>query len=300
MTSYFIPLITVVGAFGAAFAGQYFAHRYARKRENEKHLKESLQNLYSPLVYRVIDYLNEESDKALMDTPPLFREEEPKINLKTPDVSGEDTNKMFKNILTYIGEKLTYADQDLIMKYEIANKFGEFNYGQDNANLVSTIFTFRSRMELCSAFLSEYLLINKKLNTLSKRVKDEIESPFFFNLVLIILLDLRLHELAIDHGFKDKDIIISGFGIKRSLLSDAQTIYKRFNNISDNLEEFSDIEAEELEADAMQFILELINSMELFEPEISEFWRTCLEELRDKEEKRSEDFINKVIKKNFN
>lgn len=55
MSEYLIPIITVSGAFGAAFAGQVAAHWYARKRDIEKLNRDSLQNLYSPLVFRIVD-----------------------------------------------------------------------------------------------------------------------------------------------------------------------------------------------------------------------------------------------------
>ncbi|MGD7053967.1 hypothetical protein [Sutcliffiella horikoshii] len=294
MTDYLIPLITVASTFGAAFAGQFFAHKYARQREKEKHLKESLQNLYSPLVYRILDYLNEECEKSLRTINPYLGE----VEVDVPHIPEENTNEMFRSILTFIGENLTYADQNLMMKYEIANKFGEFNYGQDKSSLVSTISSFGIRIELCSAFVSEYLLINKELKTLSKRVRDEIESLYFFSLVVKILIELRVHTLAIDYSLRHKDTIIAGFKIKKGLLNEAETICKRSDNIIDNLEDYSRLESEELEADALHLILELVDCMEMFEPEIAKLWLLQLNEHRDKEEQQTKDIIKKFAEYN--
>jgi hypothetical protein len=292
MSEYLIPIITVSGAFGAAFAGQYFAHRYARKREIEKLNRDSLQNFYSPLVYRIVDYLSSEGERANLTFNPFLGETENEFALTS--YNEEDTNKMFKNILTFISEKLTHANQELIMKYEIAKRFGDFHYGQDKPTLTSTIFTIKSRMEVCSAFLAEYLSINTKLKTLSKRVKDDLEEPYFFTQVFNILMALNLHELAINHAFRDRELIQEAFCLKRSLLKDAELLLKRYDFITDNLDDYSSTMADELEADSYQFIYEMISLMKEFEEQRAMLWTSNIEEHYVKEAKKEKEIFKSL------
>ncbi|MDL5143642.1 hypothetical protein [Bacillus atrophaeus] len=56
-------VFTVLGTLTAAFLGQVFSHRYSQKREELKLKKESFQNLYSPVVFKVIKYLELECNK---------------------------------------------------------------------------------------------------------------------------------------------------------------------------------------------------------------------------------------------
>ena len=134
------PAITVTGAIIAAFIGQILAHKYARKREIEKQNKDNLQKLYSPLALKIKDYLKAESEVASMTANKHIGEEyiDGIDHLKI--LLTEDTNSLFKDIKKYIGENLTYANQDLIMMYEKGKNFGEYNYGKyKGTDLISIV-----------------------------------------------------------------------------------------------------------------------------------------------------------------
>lgn len=57
---------SIIGAFGAASTAQVVSHRLTQKREEEKYLKECLQKLYSPLIFRIIYYLDSESNNNIL------------------------------------------------------------------------------------------------------------------------------------------------------------------------------------------------------------------------------------------
>jgi hypothetical protein len=100
------PVITVTGAFIAAFIGQFLGHRYSQRRENEKYNKDRLQNLYSPLVYKIIEYLYCEREKAIETTNPNLGEKCVPIN-HFEMLFMEDTNQLFKNVQNVIRENLS-------------------------------------------------------------------------------------------------------------------------------------------------------------------------------------------------
>ncbi|OME82342.1 MULTISPECIES: hypothetical protein [Paenibacillus] len=293
------PLLTISGAFGAAFAGQYLGHKLTRKRDIEKQNKEKLQNLYSPLVYKIVDYIDNEcfnsnlTPNNFIDEPETFALDHLSIQLK------ENTNDLFNSILADISEKLIYANQNLIMSFEIAKKYGkEFNYGQEKATLMINIYSVRSRMELSSVFLSQYLKLNKQLKTLSKAIQDELEGPYFYTLVVLILLHMHLFSIAINYSFRAKDLIVSAFGIDKSLLKKAESLVKRHEYENNSLDEFSSQRSEEVVVDSYVFLDELINNMEYLDIQDSEspsIWRSLIEEDRIKEEKQLEDFLNHYV-----
>jgi hypothetical protein len=291
MTSNLIPVITVAGAFGAAFAGQYFANKFTRKRENEKAMKDSLQHIYSPLVYKIINYLSKESDLADLTPNPHLGEHYIENSQYLDTLIHDDTNALFKEIMEIIGEKLTYAHQDLIMLYENTKNYDDYNYAEYKASLMLPIMTLWSRIELCSTFLSDYLLINRKLNTLSKPVKEKIEGPYFFCQVLLILFNVRQHELALNYAFRSKDLIQLSIGEDLALLKKAESIRKELDHFSINLESFSNIKAEDLESEAYHFLSELIDAMEELEPEIAVTWCNEIDFQLNKEELRTLKFL---------
>ncbi|MBP2244262.1 hypothetical protein [Paenibacillus xylanexedens] len=295
------PLLTISGAFGAAFAGQYLGHKLTRNRDTEKQNKESLQNLYSPLVYKIVDYIDIECSNSII-TPNNFIDELEIYVLDHLNIQlKENTNDLFNNILADISEKLTYADQNLIMSFEIAKKYGkEFNYGQEKATLVKNIYSVRSRIELSSVFLSQYLKLNKQLKTLSKAIQDELEEPYFYTLVVRILLQMRLFSIAINYSFRDKDLIVSAFGIDKYLLEKAENLVKRHEYILNDLDDFSSKVSEELDVDSYAFLDELIHKMEYmdhYESDAPSIWRRLIEEDRNKEEKQLEDFLENYVNK---
>lgn len=258
------PVITVTGAFIAAFIGQFLGHRYSQRRENEKYNKDRLQHLYSPLVYKIIEYLYCEREKAIETT--------------NPNLFMEDTNQLFKNVQNVIRENLSYANYDLIMQYENANKSGNYNYGEYNSKQIITLL---HRTELCSAFLSEYLSINK---TLSKIKKVELERAFFFTQVLLILFKLGLFELAVNYGFRSLIEIEHSIKSNNSLLKRSESILKNFDDCK--LEEYSSegvrsAKYNELNATAHAFILDLLSEMEQVYPDTVEMWRNELQKHLD-------------------
>jgi hypothetical protein len=162
------------------------------------------------------------------------------------------------------------------MQYENAKKLGNYNYGEYNTKQIITLL---HRTELCSAFLSEYLSINK---TLSKLKKVQLEGAFFFTQVLLILFKFGLYELAVNYAFRSLIEIEHSIKSNKSLLKRSESILKNFDDFK--LDEYSSEGLEspkydELNATAHAFILDLLNEME--PSETVEIWRSELQKHHD-------------------
>ncbi|MGP4061468.1 hypothetical protein [Halobacillus sp. H74] len=261
------PIITVAGAFSAAFAGQYFGHRFTSKRERINKDTHRLQYLYSPLVHKVMDYLNEEGETAQLTDNPFLDESEVYIKL----IVNGDPNEYFQLMRDLIGENLVYANQKLIMLYERGKFFGDYNYGKIKPTLLGPIHTFHFRIEFCSECLSEYLMINESLNTLSVEIKEEVEKSYFFCLILLIMFELRLHELILNHSLRAK-LFLEALYEKKGYFEKAKSIYSDFRKFSKDIKNFNNIILDDLEADASELIFRIIKDLKYFEPEIGGVW----------------------------
>ncbi|QDQ03669.1 hypothetical protein [Bacillus sp. BD59S] len=306
-----IPIITSISTFSAAFAGQYFGHKFAVRRETEKYNKECLQNLYSPLIFKVITYLNEEEERAIgtpnihlnetqEDLDFLYLVDEEDVNILDNEKYIKyqiikDTNSLFKDIKDTISNQLPYANQNLIMKYEIIKGYGPYNYGEYPSNIAGPIFTLASRIDICSTILSEYLSMNKQLKTLSKPVKEELQGPYFFTQIYLILHYLHINVLTQDYAFRYKNTIEQVVTMDEKLYKAAESIRKKFDDILVNLREFDSKKSEELEIEAYEFIFNVLSIMDYIKPGTLEKWKYVIESNNEKKDKRFNDFLKQMV-----
>ncbi|PEF07915.1 hypothetical protein COM97_03665 [Bacillus thuringiensis] len=310
MDSIVIPVITSISTFSAAFAGQYFGHKFAVRRETEKYNKECLQNLYSPLIFKVITYLSEEEERAI-GTPNIHLNETPEdfgflylvgednINILDDEryikyQITRDTNALFKDIKDAISNQLSYASPNLIMKYEIIKGYGPYNYGEYPSNIVGPIFTLASRIDICSTILSEYLSMNKQLKTLSKHVNEELQGPYFFTQIYLILHYLNINVLTQDYAFRYKKTIEHVVTMDAKLYKEAEYIREKFDDVLVNLGEFDSKKSQELEIDAYEFIFNVLSIMDYLEPGTLEKWKYVIELNNEKEDQLFNDFLQKM------
>ncbi|WP_088087551.1 hypothetical protein [Bacillus sp. OV166] len=98
----YAPFITAIMTFSAALLAHVVSHRYTAKREHQKYIKECYQNLYSPMLFKVIRF---------MDVKTTFYKPLLKDNL--------DENKIIDDALKIFRENLRYATPNLITKFEV-------------------------------------------------------------------------------------------------------------------------------------------------------------------------------------
>ncbi|MGG1320603.1 hypothetical protein ABE225_07190 [Priestia megaterium] len=185
--------ITIMGSFGAAYTAQIVSHRYSRKREEEKYQKEALQNLYSPLVFTIVDYIYGENYKSSVVYQEWFDEKEFKEDPLNPEHA-------FKEIMDTVSKNMKYAHSNLIMEYQEV-KSSMTLFSEDQRERDSHLF-LNQRMLLCAECLTEFIKISNKLGALSKAVEQKIQGPLFFTQFYLLLKGfdfIRLTDISINY-----------------------------------------------------------------------------------------------------
>ncbi|MDF1964690.1 hypothetical protein P2R64_32325 [Priestia megaterium] len=177
--------ITIIGSCGAAVLGQMAANLFTNKRENKKYDKECFQNFYSPLVFKVIEYVYNESFKTSEMENESFNEIDFEKSLLNPE-------PIFEEIIKYMGDNLKYANPELIMIYEEVKAMASL-IQRDKEDPSSNV---EYRLSLCREFLLEYIKLSDGLNVLSSTVKDRVKVPLFFTEFYFLLNHCNLQRLA--------------------------------------------------------------------------------------------------------
>lgn len=180
-------IITIFAGFGAASTAQLFSHHFSRKREDIKYHKESLQNLYSPVIFEIENYIIGEFVHAR------------NIEIKPLELlwlQSKNPKKIFRMILEKIGSNLQYAKPELIMDY--------FNLTNKEPD---TIYKKRIDKEiaLCNTLLLDYVQLCKKLKINSYKVDKYIQGPLMFTQLYELLGHtdhFKAQELLIKHYFE--------------------------------------------------------------------------------------------------
>ncbi|QWQ28442.1 hypothetical protein JNUCC22_19265 [Bacillus sp. JNUCC-22] len=174
-------VFTVVGTLTAAYLGQFFSHRYSQKREEIKQKKESFQNLYSPVIFKILNYLELEEEKQDI----MFIKELDEIEFNERYQYDELSNPSieFKKILEIVGSNLKYGSLDLIREH------------QETLSIVKRNETYEghcgTQLYFCSVFISDYINLSKDIGVYSKRMEKSTEGA---------LLLTRLEPLVTEIG----------------------------------------------------------------------------------------------------
>ncbi|MEC0250554.1 hypothetical protein [Bacillus halotolerans] len=127
------------------------------KKGRLKQKKESFQNLYSPTIHHVTNYLYKEIDKQT-DIIFNYKDEE--------DFADEDDyfnpEKLFLEAFSLIGDNLKYANLELIMQYQdikSTNKLGK------------QFLSIDKTIKLCDIFITDYIKISKEIGVYSPNIK---------------------------------------------------------------------------------------------------------------------------------
>ncbi|MDP7988250.1 hypothetical protein Q9B79_00190 [Bacillus sp. MHSD_36] len=153
----------VVGFFVTAISGvivQLASHYLTKIREEKKYQKECYQTLFSPIVFKVIKYIQAENVRGFKEKP----------------------DKLFKEIIDHLGLNIKYAAPRFVMKYE---NFRHVDFKLDSHEMKD--YYISERIKLCEEFLLDYLQISNKLEVLTPDVKRLID----MNLMIC-----KLHDLA--------------------------------------------------------------------------------------------------------
>jgi len=185
--------ITIIGSFGAASTAQIVSHVLTNRREKKKHKRECLQNLYSPVVFTIVDYIEAEY-KKVKDTEIFkgFEREGDDIKESTYKDIFLIPNPIFEKIIESVGENLKYAHPSLIMLYE-ENKSIPIDMTEDMEDYSYVLF---KRIQMCRELLLEFIKISRDLDALSKTIQERFQVPLFFTEFYLLLQDCNYYVLA--------------------------------------------------------------------------------------------------------
>jgi len=161
--------------FAAALA-QIVAHALANKRENTKYKKECFQNLYSPLIFLISDYYDDELYKSEIMKSDKITEREFRL------LHGRhDPNKIFKEMMETLSHNLKYAEHDLISQFHDTKNF----HPREKRGVLIEL-----KFQLCYTFCKNYIKVAKSLNIKSPDiVEDKIFYIHFYQLLTICLVN---------------------------------------------------------------------------------------------------------------
>ena len=182
-------ILSIGGAFGAASTAQYLSHRLTINREDEKYKKEKYQNFYSPLVFKIIKYIESEG----YSTRGINKNTNP-----NPDL-------IFNNILSTIENNIKYADSNFIKVYEKATSKMIDNQKHDEAmSRFLKEIDFDERINVFEQFLNDYLKISHDLKVLSKEVEKEVKE---------VIAIIKLYKLYDKYYLMDTAKILFSYGM---------------------------------------------------------------------------------------
>lgn len=255
--------ITIMGSFGAASTAQIVSHVLTNRREKKKYERECLQNLYFPVVFRIVEYIEGESDKAVLMDDEEFDEREFAKHPSNPD-------PIFERIIESVGENLKYAHPNLIIRYQevkvITDLFKE-NQGD------YSVF-FDQRIQLCREFLLEFIRLSNELGTLSKAIYDKLKAPLFFTEFYLLLQNCCFEGLA-RNSIRHFHLIEACLKPENNFTSRIADIRQRIGDVPHRAPHKNIYEETFIES--YQFLHEIIDEFSMIVEEEGEYWRNELE-----------------------
>ncbi|PEB72613.1 hypothetical protein COM89_26915 [Bacillus thuringiensis] len=207
-------IFSIGGAFGAASTAQYVSHRLTGKREDRKYKKEKYQKFYSPLVFKIIKYIESEGSK--------ISEINQSIN--------PDPNLLFTSIITTIEKNIQYANSDFIKIYEETKTLEMIgNVAEDDSiRLFLDNRKFDSHLNAFEQFFIDYLIISKDLKVLSSKLEEEVKESIAI---------IKLYKLFDKFCMMDTAKMLFAFGKFIVEQSDIDIFIEKL----DDVEEITDI-----------------------------------------------------------
>ncbi|WP_156735311.1 hypothetical protein [Bacillus velezensis] len=158
-------IFTIAGTLTAAFLGQFFSHRYSQKREEIKQKKESFQNLYSPVIFKILNYLELEREKQ--NTMLIKELDEIEFNARYQYDELFNPSIEFKEILEFVGSNLKYGSLNLIREH------------QETLSIVKRNEAYEghcgTQLYFCSVFISDYINLSKDIGVYSQAMEESTE-----------------------------------------------------------------------------------------------------------------------------
>ncbi|UOB81973.1 hypothetical protein MQW34_27865 (plasmid) [Bacillus sp. ZJS3] len=161
--------ITILGSFLAASTAQLISHILTLRREKKNYKKAYYQNLYSPIIFKLTDYIKSEGyEKDFYERSDIYQ--------KPSDI--------FNEIMQHIEKNLAYTSLDIINIYQVWKR--DFSCPPHKDELPNTV-KLENEMDFnitfANTFFAQFIKINKSLKFKHKIVDEELKAPYFFLLI---------------------------------------------------------------------------------------------------------------------
>lgn len=266
-------ILSVIGSLGVASTAQVISHLFTQKREKQKYNKECLQNLYSPIIFPIIEYINGEAYRTSLMEIKDFDEEELEEDPKNPDL-------LFKELMDHIGKNLKYSESEMIMSYEEAKTMIELVDKYKDKHRDDRYLFLKYNMDVCSRCLTEFINISKKLGSLSKHIKDKVTPPLFFTQFYLFLTDYECYSLQYDAPKLVNYLDSISLSKQNEWLNRIINIRRRINYKNQKLKDRDYMDKEQTSdvfQEAYDLILEIINEFSERDPDTALSWNRDLE-----------------------
>jgi hypothetical protein len=266
MSTSITTALTIIGSFGAASTAQIVSHILTQKREDKKYKKECLQNLYSPIVFKLINYIEYEGKNH----SPLLTE-------------TYDSSNLFKEVTKCIGNNLKYADVDLINIYqEILGSQSESEvlefYRWSNTDISDEEMT--SRITLINIFFTQFLEINKALKSNSQFVDEKLKTPYFFTHFYLLIKECLYYYEGVSSAqiFEMYDLIETTFYQINNFTERVIEIRKELYSVMYTSLYKDNLRVRDAYLSAYQFLYEFVDEFSYFSEERASEWKDLLDE----------------------
>lgn len=253
-------ILTIAGSFGAASTAQLVSHQLTQRREEKKYKKECLQKLYSPLIFKINDYLIAESMNAANEN----------------ETQNIDTNKLFNEITDKISENLMYANTDIILEYEELKSFSTYNIDDDE----NIDFIMHQRIRICEAFISQYLNISKDLKILSESVNEKLIGTYFFTHFFLLIFDCipwYSHDIEYKTIFNYFNLIETIMQPKNNFLERIIRVREDITLVTNTSAYKDKLLSEETYSDAYSLLYEIFDEFSILYEDGADLWRNILD-----------------------
>ncbi|MDE1451861.1 hypothetical protein AAG663_21595 [Bacillus licheniformis] len=240
----------------AATSGQIIAHQLSQKREKQKHYNECFQNLYSPIIFLISDYIIAESIKMTYINQENYTEEEFE---EKADNSYFNPDRIFEEILNLFSLNLRYAKHDLISEfYNVKVLYQMEKYQEIDRGGIA------DRIEFCYTFSKDYLVAAEKQGiVLPRKIKCDLFLLSLFNILRNCGCINLSNKIIEDYALLDH------LSQKNALVLEAIKISNKFERNKSN-----GYRNKKVYTKAFEYLDELCRDIDLFIPKIAEVWKT--------------------------
>ncbi|MBG9753351.1 hypothetical protein ABD81_06490 [Bacillus thuringiensis] len=166
-------VVTIICSFIAAGLAQIASHLFTLRRETKNYQKACNQNLYSPTIFKLTDYIKSEG----------YHNEFYKT-----DTTYQNPSEIFNEVMQHVEKNLSYTSVDIINLYQVWKR--DFSRPHNNKGLHDYV-KFENEMDLritfANTFFSQFIKINKSLKSTHKVVDEELRAPYFFTHFFLLL-----------------------------------------------------------------------------------------------------------------